>query len=57
MHSIKTAKSNFGVPRYDVDKTIRKLRQSTLPDDAVERLAEILRTGRNVNVTIPSTST
>ena len=37
--------------RYDVDKTIRKLRRSTLPDDAVERLAEILRTGRNVKST------
>ena len=43
--------------KYDIEKTVRKLRQSTLPDDAVERLAEILRTGCNVNVSIPSNST
>jgi putative phosphoesterase len=41
--------------KYDVEKTIKKLRQSTLPADAAERLAEILRTGRNVGVTIPIT--
>ena len=41
--------------KYDVEKTIKKLRQSTLPVDAAERLAEILRTGRNVSVTIPIT--
>jgi putative phosphoesterase len=43
--------------KYDIDKTVRKLRQSTLPDDAAERLVEILRTGRNIGITIPSTST
>ncbi|MFZ0708427.1 MAG: metallophosphoesterase family protein [Terrimicrobiaceae bacterium] len=43
--------------KYDVEKMVSKLRQSTLPVDAVERLAEILRTGRNAGVAIPSNST
>jgi putative phosphoesterase len=47
---------NLRRAKYDVEKTIKKLRQSTLLADAAERLAEILRTGRNVSVTIPSNS-
>jgi putative phosphoesterase len=43
--------------KYDVDETIRKLHESALPADGVERLAEILRTGRNMDVPIPSAST
>jgi len=43
--------------KYDVERTIKKLRQSTLPADDAERLAEILLTGRNVSATIPSNST
>jgi hypothetical protein len=43
--------------KYDVAKTVEKLCESTLPPAASARLAEILRSGRNVGVAIPSDST
>ena len=40
--------------KYDIAKTVERLCESTLPATAAAQLAQILHSGRNVGITIPS---